>query len=93
MENVDLYTAIKEMREITERKGSFSISFMSLDNSKKLSKGIVHIDNARLRAQSSVNHNKLADIMLNLTNLDTNEYKHCYQPLIMEFNGKQVELK
>ncbi|RPJ58312.1 MAG: hypothetical protein EHM12_07985 [Dehalococcoidia bacterium] len=90
---MNLYAAINEMREISANKGSFSITFMSYDRSKQKSDGIINIDNARLRSQSTKEQNKMADYMLNLTNIDTNEYRRCYQPMIMMFNGKRVELK
>lgn len=89
---MDVYQAIKRMRELSRNGTSFSFSFMSCSIDKSKSKGIVEVHRARLRKQSPDNKNKHADIMLNYFDLDTNEYGQCYQPLLMELNGQKLEL-
>ena len=89
---MDAYTAINKMREMSSRGLSFSFAFMSYSEDENKSHGIVEVRNARLRKQSRYCNNRNADIMLNYIDLDTNEYKQFYQPLLMEFEGQKIEL-
>jgi len=90
---MDVYQAIKKMRELSGAGKSFQFSFMSFSEDRGSSHGIVEVANARLRKQSTLDQNSNADIMLNFVDLDTNECKMCYQVLLMEFNGVKLELK
>lgn len=89
---MDLYQAIKKMRELTDAGKTFSVQFMSYSADRGKSNGIVEIQNCMLRKQSTTEQNKNADIMLNYFDRGTKEYGQMYQPLIMEFNGIQIEL-
>lgn len=89
---MDLYEAIHQMRELTEKNIPFSFSFMSYSEEKDKSHGIVEVNRAKLRRQSRTDNNKNADIMLNFYDLTSNEYGQCYQPLLIEFNGELLEL-
>ena len=92
MEKINLYDAIAAMRKDTENNVPFSVMFMSCDTGKKISNGVTVIDKAKLRPQDTKEKNIMADYMLNLVNLATNDYRRCYQPLLMMYNGKKVEL-
>ena len=81
---MDVYEAINEMRRKTEQRESFSFAFMS---------GIVKIERARLRKQSKKENKRFADYMLNFIDLDTMEYGMCWQPLLLEFNGNDLDLR
>lgn len=81
------------MRACSERGESFSFSFMSYSYERRKSDGIVKIEHARLRRQSRKENNRFADYMLNFIDLDTMEYGMCWQPLLLEFNGEELELK
>lgn len=87
-----VYDAINEMRACSERGESFSFSFMSYSYERRKSDGIVKIEHARLRRQSRKENNRFADYMLNFIDLDTMEYGMCWQPLLLEFNGEELEL-
>jgi hypothetical protein len=89
---MDVFDAIKKMREMSERNKPFSFSFMSYSRDNHKSSGIIEVSRAVLRKQSTVEDNKFADIMLNYYNLDTNEYCRCYQLLLIELNGEKLEL-
>ncbi len=89
---MDVYEAIKRMRELSRQGLSFSFSFMSYSMDKGKSNGITEVRRARLRRQTTEDKNRFAGIMLNYFDLDTNEYGQCYQPLLMEFNGHKLEL-
>ena len=89
---MDIWKAITEMRTCTERGDSFSFSFMSFSYERKKSDGVVRIERAKLRRQSRNETNRFSDYMMNFINLDTLEYGSCWQPLLLEFNGEELEL-
>lgn len=91
--DMDLYTAIDRMRELTRKGDSFSFSFMSYSESSASSKGIVDVSRARLRKRPSIHENKNAEIMEAYVDLDTGEAKQFYQPLLMSFNGQKIVLQ
>lgn len=90
---MDVYEAINEMRRKTEQRESFSFAFMSFSYERRKSDGIVKIERARLRKQSKKENNRFADYMLNFIDLDTMEYGMCWQPLLLEFNGNDLDLR
>lgn len=89
---MDVYEAIAKMREISKRGGHFSFVFMSFSEARNKSDGVVEVQHARLRKQSTEEQDKNADIKLNYFDLDTSDFGSCYQPLLMEFNGQKLEL-
>ena len=89
---MDVYTAIHRMREMSDRGIACSFTYMSYSEDNNKSHGIVEVLHGRLRKQSAVKDNRNADIMLNYIDLDTNEYRRFYQPLLMEFEGQKLEL-
>lgn len=90
-ESIHVYDAIRQMRQISKKQGSFSMVFMSLSRSRGTSDGIVEIRNARLRPQDAPG-SKYGDYMLNYVDLDTGEANHMWQPLLMYFNGQKIRL-
>lgn len=90
---MNIYEAINEMRRCSERGESFSFAFMSYSYERRKSDGIVKIERARLRKQSKKENNRFADYMLNFIDLDAIEYGMCWQPLLLEFNDHELELK
>ena len=89
---MDVYKAIKEMRALSAEGIPFSFSFMSFSEDRQTSNGIVEVNRARLRGRPSKKHNKNAEFMENYLDLDTNEPKQFYHPLLMSFNGENLEL-
>lgn len=81
------------MRRCSECGENFSFAFMSYSYERRKSGGIVKIERARLRKQSRKENNRFADYMLNFIDLDTMEYGMCWQPLLLEFNGHELELR
>lgn len=90
---MNIFEAIEEMRRRTEMRESFSFLFMSYSYERRKSEGVVRIEHARLRGQSRKEYNRFSDYMLNFINLDTMEYGMCWQPLLLEFDGIELELK
>jgi hypothetical protein len=87
-----LFDAIKEMRQISKKQGSFSMIFMSYSRSRGTSDGIVEVRRARLRPQQS-ERTTFGDHMLNYVDLDTGEEKRLWQPLIMYFNNQKISFR
>lgn len=89
---MDVFKAIEKMRELSLRGIPFSFSFMSYSAERHKSSGVIEVEKAVLRKQSTVEDNRHADIMLNYVDQNTNEYGRCYQLLLLEFNGQKLEL-
>lgn len=86
-----IYEAIKEMHELTRAGKSFSFSFMSYSYDRDKSHGPVTVLHAQLLPGNRTDHNRYSDYMLRYRDLDTYEEKSCWQPLLMEFNGQELE--
>lgn len=89
---MDVYDAIAEMRKRSKEGKSFSFSFMTFSTMRGTSHGISEVRKARLAPQDPDNKHVYKDYMLQFIDLDTNETKQCYQPLLMEFEGEKLEL-
>jgi len=89
---MDVYEAIRQMRAKSEQGETFSFAFMSYSYERGKSDGIVKVENARLRKQSTKDKNRFADFMLNYYNLDTMENGSCWQMLLLEYEGQELEL-
>lgn len=90
--NMNVFSAIDRMRQLSSEGKSFSFSFMSYSYERRKSDGVVHVEHARLRKQSRKENNRFSDYMLNFINLDTMEYGTCWQPLLLDFNDIELEL-
>ena len=60
---MDLYAAIKQMRELSDRQEPFSFSFMSCSTSTQESRGIVDVRHARLRPRPHADGNRFAELL------------------------------
>lgn len=89
-QEMDMWTAIRHMRELTEKGECFSIVYMSIDQQRQKSSGPVRVNRALLRPQTPTNQNKYADHMLNYLDKDLNLPRQFYQPMLMEFNGLKI---
>lgn len=89
---MDIYEAIRQMKAKSEDGETFSLAFMSYSYDRNKSEGIVKIEHAKLRQQSHKEDNRFADYMLNLIDMDTLEYRSCWQLLLLEFDGNELEL-
>ena len=88
---MDLFEAIRHMRELSKRNISFGFSFMSYNETAQKSEGIVEVRHARLRARTQEAHHRNAEIIEEYVNTDTGEARRFYQPLLLSFNGQKVE--
>ncbi len=91
--NMDLYAAIKQMRQFSDQKVPFSFSFMSCATSTQSSQGIVDVRHARLRPRPQASDNRFTELLEEYVDLDTGEARQFYRPLLMIFNGQKVVLQ
>lgn len=89
---MDSYEAIRQMRMKSERGETFSFAFMSYSYERKKSDGVVKVEHAKLRKQSTKEMNRFANYMLNFIDVDTLDYGMCWQMLLLEFDGHELEL-
>ena len=90
---MDLYDAIHKMRELSDKNTPFEFTYMSCDQTRAKSQGVIHVNRGRLLSRESGAHHKDADIVERYINLNTMETRHFYQPLLMTFNGIKVTLQ
>ena len=89
---MDLYAAIKEMREISEKGGTFSLKHRKWDRARCKGGDLVHVSEARLRPAASDEQVANSDFKLYYTDTQTGTAKVCWQMLLVEFNGHKLTL-
>jgi hypothetical protein len=87
---INVWDAIREMREITGQGGMFSMAFMSYDPGRGKSDGVVMISKARLRNSTPKEQNRNTHHMLNFLDVERNVPRQMYLITLMEFNGKKI---
>lgn len=88
---MNVYTAINEMRRMSEKKEEFAFSFMSYSITKDKSDGEVNVEHAILYKNTKDSKNIYQDYMLTYLDTDTGEVRQCWQPLIMSFQHQQLD--
>ena len=81
-----LEEAITLMRNCSKLQLPFSIKFAKLDGGKAF------IQNAALRPMASTTADRNGKYKLQLVNRDTEQFRSCYIPLIMEVNGIKIKI-
>ncbi len=89
---MQLFDALKAMRELSERKKPFAFSFMSYSRDRQNSHGIVEVHHARLKPRAKAAKYENADLIEEYVDLDTGESKRFYQCTLMFFNGSKIAL-
>lgn len=90
---MEVYKAIEQMRTLSRQGRPFAFAYMSYSIARHTSEGIISVRRARLTKQNRRERNRYTDYMLSYIDLDTGERRSCWQPLLLEFNGQQLELK
>ena len=88
-----VFQAIKEMRELSKKGESFSMTFMSYNSTEQKSEGVIEVRRARLRARTRKEFHRENEMIEEYTDLDTLSQRRFYQPLLMAFNGEKVSLQ
>ncbi len=90
---MDVYEAIRQMKAKSERGETFSMSFLSYSYDRGKSNGVAKVEHAKLRKKSTSETNRYTDYMLNYIDMDTLEYGMCWEILLLEFDGHELELR
>ena len=81
-----IHDVIKQMRYLSENCIPFSMEYVSFNQSKGVSKGIVVVNQALLRP----NRQSRSTTLVAYTDLYTDQPKFMHFPLITKFNGNLV---
>ena len=91
-EEIDLYEAIKQMRQLTSKGEYFSFVHGTYDKSRMISNGFRAVSKAKVRPAAKGDELENADFKLFYMDEDLGEPRNCWQMLILFFNGKKVVL-
>ena len=91
-EKIDLFIALAQMKDISERGETFSLRFRKYNRDTQTGGEMVYIPHARLRAKASDETVANSSHKLFFTDTDTGRALNCWQMLIMEFNGLRTML-
>lgn len=88
-----VYEAIDKMRQMSEREEEFAFSFMSYSLTRNESHGEVFVEHALLRKNKKDSRNSYQDYMLTYLDTDTGETHQFWQPLLMTFQHKPLNIE
>ena len=92
METIDLYDAIERMKRISLAGGTFSMKYRKWNRQTHSGGDMVTVEAARIRPKASDEKIDAASYKLFYTDTSTGRARNCWQPLIMEFNGRRTVL-
>lgn len=93
VEEIQLYAAIQQMRELTKQGKTFSFVHATYNMDSVSTNGIRQVRHAKLRPAADDDQVPNADFKLFYTDLDldeTDQNRNCWQHLIMWFNDKKI---
>ncbi len=91
-ETIDLYEAIRQMRQLTQQGKSFSFAHSTLNRQTDTCDGVRYVKSAQLRPSAKGDDLVHADFKLFYFDEDLVMPRVCWQMLIMFFNEKKVIL-
>ena len=86
-----VYEAIQQMRQLTLKKQSFAMSYMSYSRTRGESHGEVEVEHALLIKNPKTDDEDVQNFMLTYRDQDTGEAHHFWQPLLMSFDHQPLE--
>lgn len=91
-ETIRLSDALKQMKQLSLCNVPFSFAFISLDQSKRNSKGLISVEAALLRKSMRKEKSAYYGVLIEYTEFKQVDDKdrHFYLPLLVMFNGKIV---
>ena len=92
MGQINLYTAVEEMKAVSKAEGTFSIKFRKYNRQKQSGGDLVFLKAARLRSKASDEKIENARHKLFLVDTETGNALNCRQILVVEFNGQKTVL-
>lgn len=92
METIDLFSAIREMRDITAAGGTFSFVHASFNRDEQSTTGIRVVHKAYLRQAAHSDNVENAEHKLFYFDAEIRKPRVCWQPVIMFFNNKKISV-
>lgn len=89
---IDLYEAIGQMKCISLAGGTFSFKFRKWNRATRSGGDVVKVNAARIRPKAADEKIEYSSYKLFFTDTETGLARNCWQPLIMEFNGRRTVL-
>ena len=89
---IDLYAAIEDMRRTSQAGGTFSMKFRKWNRDACRGGDIVAVNAARMRPKASDEKIANSSYKLYFTDTETGQARVCWQPLIIEYEGKRTVL-
>lgn len=94
-QSIKLSDAIRRMRELTANNVPFSIGFITCDSKNRKSKGYRVVSKALLRSSMRPEQSEKSDLLiayLDCEDIKSDKNRFFYYPLLMMFNGLNIEL-
>ena len=85
------YKAIKQMRKLSNDNVPFSITFLTCNLTKRTTTGFKTVKRAKLRVGLSTDKGIKSRSLIGYIDLDTNENRWFYLPLLMKFNKIEID--
>lgn len=89
---IDVYEAIEQMKRISLAGGVFSFKFRKWNRATRSGGDVVTVNAARIRPKASDEKIEYSSYKLYFTDTETGLARVCWQPLIIEFNGRRTVL-
>lgn len=89
---IDVYEAIEQMKRISLAGGTFSFKFRKWNRATRSGGDVVTVKAARIRPKASDEKIEYSSYKLYFTDTETGLARVCWQPLIIEFNGRRTVL-
>lgn len=89
---IDVFLAIEEMKRISREGGTFSFRFRKWNRATRSGGDVVTVNAAVIRPKASDEKIEYSSYKLFYSDTDTGLARVCWQPLIIEFNGRRTVL-
>lgn len=89
---INLFEAIEQMKRISLAGGTFSMKFRKWNRQTRNGGDMVTVHAARIRPKAKDEKVSNSSYKLFFTDTETGLARNCWQPLIMEFNGRRTVL-
>lgn len=90
MKAINIYTALRVMRKLSNENIPFSIEFISCNRSRQESHGLVRVEKAILSKGLRDNQSIHSQNLIAYEDINSKEKKHFWLPLLMKFNGLKI---
>lgn len=91
MQTLQLYTALKRMNELSNNNIPFSIEYIGCNLTNGSSSGLKCYNNIVLRTGLNTSKGIKSRSLIGFIDLDTNENKWFYLPLLQKFNKYSIK--